>query len=67
LPVGSSLDRRQQADQMAERAPRLPRTSSSGSGSSSAGIMLLPVLSASDSLKNRCSSPQKMIRSSPAS
>src|SRR2546422_4384536 len=40
--------------------PDLPRTSSSGSGFFFCGIMLLPVLSASDSSKNRCSSPLKM-------
>ena len=44
--------------------PVLPRTSSSGSGFFFCGIMLLPVLSASDSSKKRCSSPQKMMRSS---
>ena len=44
--------------------PDLPRTSSSGSGFFFCGIMLLPVLSASDSSKNRCSSPHRMIRSS---
>ena len=48
------------------RAPAriFPRTSSSGSGFFFCGIMLLPVLSASDSSKKRCSSPERMMRSS---
>ncbi len=44
--------------------PILPRMSSSGSGFFFCGIMLLPVLSASESSKNRYSSPQRMMRSS---
>ncbi len=44
--------------------PALPRTSSSGSGFFFCGIMLLPVLSASDSSKKRWPSPHRMIRSS---
>ena len=44
--------------------PVLPRTSSSGSGFFFCGIMLLPVLSASDSSKKWCPSPQRMMKSS---
>jgi hypothetical protein len=58
------LDRRQHRDQVTDRRARLAAHQLERIGFFFCGIMLLPVLSASDSSKNRCSSPQKMIRSS---